>query len=158
VSTVAGVRPGDEQNKNGKMRQSLGVLSRVHGTDAEGEESGQNSGYGRVGTAAASRRRRRWRNPTLRRRRRDHARNESGRGWGHSAFHPRCEAFLAIDDAPHGTRTVRAQCLSASAAIGHFRRISKTGAVHTNLRFLVTVTADGAHLSAAKTGWLYSWE
>src|ERR1035438_4820266 len=172
MSMAAGARPGNQQGHDRQMRQSLGILAGVDSTHAEGTESGKNSCHRRIGPAARSKSTD-WAH--ARHYRRHRARSKSRRARG-NAFHLRAQAVLAVDDAPHGTCTIRAQCLSACAAIGHCRRISMIGAVHTNLRFVVAVTAAvtagvasptpspktgvmGAPArSAAKTGWLYSWE
>ena len=54
MSAVAGVSPGDEQNKSRQMRQSLGILPGVNRAYAEGKESGENSSDRRVRSTAAS--------------------------------------------------------------------------------------------------------
>src|ERR1700678_1514609 len=130
VVVIGSVNSGDQQNKNCQMRESLGVLSGVDRAHAKGKESSENSGYSWVGSTAD-----RWRGwgdlPSCRRgtgpgnlrpwnecARSKCARNESRRSRG-NAFHFRSQTVLAIDHAPHGTCTDRAQCLSASAAIGH---------------------------------------
>src|ERR1035437_8787377 len=148
-----------QHTKDPQMRQSLGVLPGVNRAHAEREKSSKHSGHRRVGAAAS--RLRWWRRH--RPRRRGKCPGNKSRLPRRNAFHLRSQAVLAIDYAPHRTCTVRAQCLPASAAIGHCWRIGMIGAVHTNLRFIfavnAAVTAAGeAPLSAAKTGWLYSWE
>src|SRR4029077_20483412 len=60
VIAVGSIGPRDEQNKNGQMRQSLGILPGVHSPHAEGKESGKNSRHGRIGSTAASRSRWWW--------------------------------------------------------------------------------------------------
>ena len=60
MSIVARAYSCDEQCKDGKMRQSLGILPGVNGANAEGKESSKNSRHGRVRPAAGCRRRRRW--------------------------------------------------------------------------------------------------
>ena len=159
VPAVASANPSNQHTKDPQMRQSLGVLPGVNRAHAEGEKSSKNSGHRRVGAAAS---RLRWWRRHRPRRRGKRSGNKSRRP-RRNAFHLRSQAVLAIDHAPHRTCTVRAQCLPASAAIGHCRRIGMIGAVHTNLRFIfavnAAVTAAGeTSLSAAKTGWLYSWE
>src|ERR1700674_722561 len=124
VIAVGGVGPGDEQNKNGQMRQSLRILAGVHSTHAERKKSGENSRHSRIGSTAASRRRRRWRDVSRCSRRGRcggiAAGDESSRARrSASHLHPCSQAVLTIDHATHGTCTVRAQCLPASAAIGH---------------------------------------
>src|SRR5215469_284127 len=153
-----GAHAPDQHGHDHQVRESLGVLAGIDGTDAEGKESGEDSsqrgigpgaGVSRYGHSSGSDRSHGCDRHHRRRR------NDAGGGRNHSR-QALGQAIFAEDSASHLAGAGGAQRLSAGAAIGHCCSVAMRGAVHTNLLIVVTDTAGGASGAEASTGWFSS--
>src|SRR5258708_2718907 len=151
----------NQHDKYQQVRESFRVLRTIDSADAKGKEAGQYPGDHGVwaGTLPA-------RNPRSRALTRDRRiyslRRRKARRWQWRAFHPRCQASLAVNHSANVAGAIAAERLAACAAESYCGNIVVSGAVHTNLLYVVTDTTgrsltDGPSGALARTTRLSNW-